>query len=130
MITRAAGDTGDLGRMPMAPLADPQILACFKAVLANWYVTDYVTAKDTALEWAGKHLPCFTLKGLAKLMHQHVQAGGAIDQVRERRHEYSDRDFHYDFRLSWTGRAIYIETVLVDDDPKDPTIHIVSIHDL
>jgi len=113
----------------MAPLVDPQLLTCFKAVLSTWYVTDYVTAKDVALEWAGKNLPGFSLKDLAKLMNQHVLDGGVVDQVRERRPEYSDRDYHYDFRLSWAGRFIYIETVLVDDDPADPTIHIVSIHD-
>jgi hypothetical protein len=113
----------------MAPLADPQLLATFRAVLSNWYVTDHVTAKRVALEWAGNNLPGFCLKDLAKLMHYHVLAGGVIDQVRERRPEYNDRDYHYDFRLSWAGRPLYIETVLVDDDPTDPTIDIVSIHD-
>jgi hypothetical protein len=24
---------------------------------------------------------------------------------------------------------VYIETVLVEDDPYDPTVHVVSIHD-
>jgi hypothetical protein len=27
------------------------------------------------------------------------------------------------------GHDLYIETVLVEDDPDDPTIHVVSIHD-
>ncbi len=27
------------------------------------------------------------------------------------------------------GRLLYIETILVEDDPNDPTIHVVSIHD-
>src|SRR5262245_54735846 len=113
----------------MAPLADPQLLACFQAILGNWYVTDYVTAKETALEWAGKNLAGFSLKALAKLMNDHVQAGDVIDQVRETRPEWNDREYHYDFRLAWSGRLLYIETVLVDDDPRDPTLHIVSIHD-
>jgi hypothetical protein len=113
----------------MAPLADPQLLGCFRAILSNWYVTDYVTAKDTALEWAGKTLPGFTLKALAKLMHEHVEKGEEIDQVRETRPEWNDRDYHYDFRLGWEGRRLDIETILVDDDPTDPIIHIVSIHD-
>jgi hypothetical protein len=62
-------------------------------------------------------------------MHQHVQADGVIDQVRERRPEWNDRDYHYDFRLAWTGRSLYIETVLVDDNPKNPYLDVVSIHD-
>jgi hypothetical protein len=27
------------------------------------------------------------------------------------------------------GRPLYIETILIEDDPDDPTIHVVSIHD-
>jgi|GEM_PF-3023018 len=53
----------------MAPLADPQILACIRGILANWNV------------------------------------------------------------LPFADRLLYIETLLVDDDRRDPTIHIVSIHD-
>ena len=43
----------------MAPLADPQILACFQAILADWYVTDTVTIKPGAEGWAAKELPGF-----------------------------------------------------------------------
>jgi hypothetical protein len=82
-----------------------------------------------AENWAAKELSGFNLKALAKLMHQHVQTGGVIDQVRETRPEWNDRDYHYDFRLAWAGRALYIETVLVDDNPKNPYLYIVSIHD-
>ncbi len=113
----------------MAPLADPQILSCFQGVLSNCHVTGYVTVKTIALTWAAKNLPNFELKVLAKLMYEHVMNGERIDQVRETRPEWNDRDYHYDFRLEWAGRRIYIETVLVDDDPTDPSIDIVSIHD-
>src|SRR5437016_3123501 len=113
----------------MAPLADPEILACIRAILTDWYVTDMVRIKDRAASWAGSNLPEFKLKDLAQLMHQHVAVGGVIDQVRETRPEWNDRDFHYDFRLYWAGRFIYIETVVVDDDPKNPFLYIVSIHD-
>ncbi len=27
------------------------------------------------------------------------------------------------------SRLVYIETILVEDDPEDSTIHVVSIHD-
>jgi hypothetical protein len=114
----------------MAPLADPELLNRFNVALSNWHVTDYVTAKDLALEWAGRNLIGFTLKTLAKLMYDDLQAGSAPDQVRETRPEWNDRDYHYDFRLSWSGRSIYVETILLDDDPTDPTVHIVSVHDV
>ncbi len=113
----------------MPPLKDPELLGRFKAILNNWHVTDYVTAKEQALEWAGKNLAGFTLKSLAKLMHDHVQAGGEIDQVPETRPEWNEWPYHYDFRLSWGARALYIESVLVDDDPTDPYLRIVRIKD-
>ena len=113
----------------MPPLVDPQILGMIRAVLSNWHVTDYVTAKEEAQAWAGKNLAHFSLKGLAKLMHEHVAKGGKVDQVRETRPEWNDRDYHYDFRLSWAGRRLYIEAILVDDDPTDPTLHLVRIKD-
>jgi hypothetical protein len=62
-------------------------------------------------------------------MHEHASKGQRIDQVRETRPEWNDRDYHYDFRLPWAGRLLYIETILVDDDPSDPTIHIARIKD-
>lgn len=114
----------------LPPLSDPVILARIIQVLANWYVTDYVTWKDCARDWVGKQLPELTLRDIARVMYDHVQTAGTIDQVPERRPEWNDREFHYDFRLSVAGRRLYIETVLVDDDPDDPTLHIVSIHDV
>jgi hypothetical protein len=115
----------------MAPLHDSQILAQFVAVLDNWNVTGYVTAKDIVLDWIAENLLGHDLRAIAKLMHDYLQAGGRPDQVRERRPEYNDRDYHYDFRLPIPGRQhqVYIETILVDDDPSDPTIHVVSMHD-
>lgn len=113
----------------MAPLTDPQILASIKQVLQNWYVTDYVTWKDVARDWVGMHLEQVSLRDIARFLYEHVQNGGTIDQVREQRPEWNDRDYHYDYRVTICGRVVYIETVLMDDDPMDPTIHIVSIHD-
>jgi hypothetical protein len=81
----------------MAKLVDPELLKCIKAIVSNWNVTDYVTSNDEALQWAGKNLANFTLKSLAKLMNDHVLAGGEIDQVSETRAEWTDWPFHYTF---------------------------------
>lgn len=116
----------------MAPLNDPQIQAQFAAVLNNWNVTGYVTAKEIVLDWIAENVPGYDLRAIAKLIHDYLQAGGMPDQVRERRPEYNDRDYHYDdFRLPIPERQrqVYIETILMDDDPSDPTIYIVSMHD-
>src|SRR5262245_55033343 len=113
----------------MPPLIDPAILAQFQAVLVNWNYTGYVTAKDVVLEWIANSLGGLTLKDVARAMHDFVAAGGVIDQQPERRPEWSMWPYHYDFRLPLAGRQLYIETILKDDDPNDPTIAIVSIHD-
>ena len=113
----------------MPPLTDVAIMAQFQAVLANWNYTGYVTAKELALTWIADNLGGLTLKDVAKAMHQFCQGGGVPDQVRETREEFLGWPYHYDFRLPLASRTVYLEVILQDDDPKDPTIHLVSIHD-
>lgn len=108
----------------MPSLTDPVILGQFRVVLANWNYTGYVTAKDVALEWIANSLGGLTLKDVARAMHDSLLAGESIDQVPETRPEWSMWPFHYDFRVRLAGRDVYIETILQDDDPNDPTIHI------
>jgi hypothetical protein len=114
----------------MPPLTDPVLLGQFRAVLANWKYTGYVTAKDFVLEWIADELSGLTLKDVSKAMCDFLQAGGVIDQIPETRAQWNDYPFHYDFRLHLGGRFVYIESVLENDDPADPTIRIVSIHDV
>ena len=113
----------------MPPLTDRVIIAQFLTVLANWNYTGYVTAKDVALDWITNELGGLTLKDVAKAMHVFLQIGGVIDQIPETRPEWNLWPFHYDFRLSLASRDVYIEVILQDDDPSDPTIQIVSMHD-
>jgi hypothetical protein len=113
----------------MPPLTDPVILAQFHAVLGNWKYTGYVTAKELVLEWISNELGGLTLKQVAQAMHEFLQRGGVIDQVTETRPEWNVWPYHYDFRLLIGNRVAYLEVILQDDDPADPTIHIVSIHD-
>jgi hypothetical protein len=113
----------------MPPLTDPVILAQFQKVLAEWNCTGYVTAKEVARHWITNNLPGQNLKAIAKAMHDFLAGGGVIDQVKETRPEWNMWPYHYDFRLLLAGRNVYIETLLQDDDPNDPTVEIVSIHD-
>ena len=114
----------------MPILTDPSVVAQFRAVLANWKYTGYVTAKDLALDWIANNLVGLTLKDIAHALFAHLVGSGTIDCVPESRPEWKMFPFHYDFRLPLGSRFVYIETVLIDDDPTDPTIHIVSIHDV
>jgi len=113
----------------MARLTDPEILARFQRVLSQWRFTGYITWKPVARQWLEQNLEGFTARSIGEEMFRFVTAGGEIDQIRERRPEWSEYRFHYDLRLEIGGRLLYIETILVADDPDDPTIHVVSIHD-
>jgi hypothetical protein len=113
----------------MPALTDPVILVQFQKVLAEWNCTGYVTAKEVARHWITTNLPGLNLKAIAKAMHDFLAGGGIIDQVKETRPEWNMWPFHYDFRLTLSGRRIYIETLLHDKDANDPTLVIVSIHD-
>jgi len=113
----------------MAHLTDPAILAKFRHALSEWNCAGYITWKRIAQAWVERNLEGYTTRAVGEEMFRHVESGGGIDQVRETRPEWSERRFHYDFRLPLGGRLIYVETVLMDDDPEDPTIHVVSIHE-
>ena len=112
----------------MAPLRAPVRLKAYQNALGNWRYTGYVTWKEEAARWVRRELEGFTTKEIAHLMHEYVQRGGEIDEQRETR-EWLEGEFHYDLRFPIGERWIYIETLLFVDDPEDPTIGVVSIHD-
>lgn len=113
----------------MARLTDPEILARFEHALSQWRLTGYITWKATAREWLERNLEGLTTRCVGEEMFRFFSAGGEVDQVRETRPLWSEHQFHYDFRMDIGGRLLYIETILVEDDPDDPTVHVVSIHD-
>ena len=116
----------------MAPLTDPVRRRAYQNALANWSFTDFVRWKKVAAQWVYRELPGWKLKAIAEQMHLHVAAGGVIDEQPETREEWLEYEFHYDLRIRIDNRRIYIETLLSydnPDDPDDPTIRVVSIHD-
>lgn len=113
----------------MARLTDPDILAKFQHALSQWRFTGYITWKKIARQWVEQNLEGWTTRSVGEEMFCYFQAGGDIDQTRETRPEWSQQCYHYDFRIEIGGRLLYIETILIEDDPDDPTIHVVSIHD-
>lgn len=79
-----------------------------------------------------RELENITLKEIARLMFEYVDAGGEIDEVKETRPEWSDYEFHYDLRFPIQGKPVYIESRLHYKLPFKPdfsTILVVNIHD-
>jgi hypothetical protein len=113
----------------MTRLIDPVVLAKFQYALSQWRFTGYITWKPVARQWLEGNLEGQTARSVGEEMFRFFSNGGEIDQIREMRSEWSAHRFHYDFRMEIDGRMLYIETLLVEDDPEDPTIHVVSIHD-
>lgn len=116
----------------MPPLTDPIRLKAYRNALANHRFGGYVVWKDVAADWVWENLTGLQPSEIAYLMHRHVEAGGRIDEVVETRPEWEDYEFHYDLRLVIKQRRIYIETILIfkdPDDPDDPWIEVVSIHE-
>jgi hypothetical protein len=112
----------------MARLTDPDILARFRQILSSWSFTGYITWKEVARKWVEANLVEFTPRVIGEMLFEFFESGGEIDEVRETRPEWTSAEFHYDFRIPVGDRRIYIETILVVDDPEDPTIHVVSVH--
>jgi hypothetical protein len=114
----------------MARLTDSATLAKFRQALSQWRFTGYVTWKSIARQWVELNLEGWTTRAIAEELFHFINAGGEIDQTPETRPEWNQWRFHYDFRLEIAGRWLYIETVLVEDDPDDPVVYVVSIHDV
>jgi hypothetical protein len=119
-------------RSPVARLTDPERLKCYLNALSNWRYTGYVQLTDFA-EREFKRLGLgIEVRELQRLLAEFVERGGEIDQVEETRPEWRDWDYHYDLRLTISGRKLYVETRLLyrdANDPDDPVIIVVNIHD-
>jgi hypothetical protein len=113
----------------MVRLEDRRVLQLFNEALSEWNCDGFVIWKKRAAEWLDLNMDGHSTKLVTKLMFEHLLLGGKIDQVRERRPEYSSLyEFHYDFRLTIAERPVYIETVL-NETRTGPVITIVSMHD-
>src|SRR5438105_15537826 len=91
-------------------------LRCYKNALRNWKYRGYIRFKPVAQEWLAKELPLYTLREIARLLNEYVEAEGVIEEQAERRPEYVSFEFHYDLRVNFGGRRIYFETILLCED--------------
>lgn len=107
-------------------------LRCFKNALRNWNFRGYVRFKPVADEWLRQQLGV-SEREVARELHDYVENGGMVEEQTERRPEWDDYEFHFDLRVPIAGRHVYFEALLFcedPDDPDDPTIFVVSVHDV
>jgi len=118
----------------LVPLTDPHRLSAYSDALQNWSFDGYVQfdLTESAYEYVVNELG-ITLNELRSLLNQHVTNGGEVDEVVERREEWSsDHEFHHDLRLQIGDRNVYVETRLfykIPVQPDDSWILVVSVHD-
>src|SRR5436309_598915 len=74
--------------------------------------------------------PGLTPEGVRGLLQEFVRKGGQIVQVEEKRKE-RDRPFYYKGIIPIVGlrHGLFVEVVLVDEDPDYPAVNIVSAHE-
>jgi hypothetical protein len=119
----------------MAPLTDSDRLNAYKDALKNWQFAGYIEYElnETAYRWLRSELDGVTTRELGRLMYDHVLNGGEIDEVPERRPEWTGNyEFHYDLRFSIQGKLVYIETRMKFRPPFVPDaawILVVNVHE-
>jgi hypothetical protein len=71
-----------------------------------------------------------TPEGAWELAVEFVRQGGQIVQCAQTRQEYSDLEYYYKAVFPFDGlpRGVFVELILVQDDPDDPIVHIVNAH--
>jgi hypothetical protein len=118
----------------MARLTDPERLEAYRDALKNWRFEGYIelAMPDQSYDWMREKLGNIRVQELFRLMHEYVETGGEIDEVRETRPEWaSDYEYHYDLRFTVQGVPVYVETRLRYRPPfvsDEPTIIMVNVH--
>ena len=117
----------------MATLSDPDRSAAYLNAAANGTFEGYIRfdLNGTAFEYVRGTLGV-TLPELKRLIAEHVNGGGEIDEVAETRSNWSgEYSYHYDLRFVIEGVPVYVETRLlcrIPFIPDEPRIEVVNIH--
>ena len=112
----------------MPPLRDAEVIGKFRLAFEE-RSSGGVLWKRLPAEWVRKNLDGCTQQSIDRLLHKHITEGGEIDQVCETREDYRHlHEHHFDFRITVSGRRIYVETVLAEGK-MGPTVTVVNIHD-
>ena len=71
-----------------------------------------------------------TEEGVKLLLQEYVAQGGSIDRRTEKRTEYP-QDYWYRVvvPVKQFRHGLFVELILVDEDPEAPAVQIVSVHE-
>ncbi len=105
-----------------------------KAIRSGW--RGHIEWKDAAARLVrdDPDLLALTPEGIKELLREFVLAGGALAEREETRQEYleeyPDDPFWYRALIPVPGlpRGLFLEVRLIDDDPEEPWVQIVSAH--
>ncbi len=101
---------------------------------ARGYVGGYVEWRDDKTIQLAREkladLDGLTPEAVRIMSIDFVCDGGKITQSKETRKEWLDRPFKYEIILPLDGfpSGVYVEVKINDEDPKNPSVHIVSAH--
>lgn len=71
-----------------------------------------------------------TPEGITILLRNHVAAGGPIDRRTETRAEYpQDCWYRVIVPVDRFRHGLFVEIILVDEDPEMPAVQIVNVHE-
>jgi hypothetical protein len=112
-------------------MAEPdQLDLVHKAILAG---VGNIQWKESAakLVLADPDLGGLTPKGIRELLCKFVQEGNKLEARAEKRPEYQwEHPYWYRAIIPVVGfgRGLFVEVILVDNDPEEPFVEIVSAH--
>jgi len=113
----------------MPPLEDPTIREKILEALSHSESGEHVQFTRQAESGRLDTIPRVTKARLVDVVRQWTSAGKKINQAKEHREPYCrHHEYHYDFKIKFGEKLIYIETVLDQSRNDYPELIVVNIH--
>lgn len=117
----------------MASPGDPEELALVRLAISMARTRGCCEWSDQEMSRVRAQPPASGLspEAIKWLLHDHVQEGGDVVQVKEEREGWRDeRAYWYKAVIPFEGlpRGLFVEIVMVDPDHECPSVEIVNAH--
>jgi hypothetical protein len=115
-------------------MSDPSDLELvYRAILSRCTGDCEWDDKAARIARSNPDLSGLTPEGISELLRDHVAASGRniIDRRPEIRPEWNDREYWYRVivPVEQFTHGLFVEIILVNDDPEAPAVQIVSAHE-